>query len=55
MGTTGTAHKLQIISDHEWELIRQRLGIPPSQIQIIQAFMAGQGKPEAIARTLGIQ
>lgn len=44
-----------IMSDQEWEAIGQRLGIPERQVQIIQAFIAGQGKPETIAQTLGIQ
>jgi DNA-binding NarL/FixJ family response regulator len=45
----------QVISDKEWELIGQRLGIPQRQVQVIQAFMAspGNGKPEAIAKLLG--
>src|SRR5215510_10312188 len=45
----------QIISDSEWDLIAKQLAIPPRQVQIIQAIMAGCNKPEAIALALGIQ
>ena len=56
MASTQAAKRaLEVISDQEWHLIAQRLNLPRRQVQVIQAIMAGHGKPEAIAHALGIQ
>jgi DNA-binding NarL/FixJ family response regulator len=54
----GLSSNAPIISETEWQAIAARLGIPPRQLQIVQAFVngrAGGGKPEAIAKLLGIK
>lgn len=46
MGIWLVPHIDQMISEEEWSAIAKRLGITPRQVQIIQAFMNGHGKPE---------
>src|SRR5262245_51544134 len=42
------------ITPEEWKVVADRLHLSPRQVEIIQAIMAGDGKPATIAHRLGI-